>query len=40
MPRNAVTGCDLGHAVVAEGWPQVGEIDYAEQTEVLCVLNS
>ena len=40
MPRNAVTGYDLGHAVIGEGWPQVGEIDNAEQTEVLCALNS
>ena len=36
MPRNTVTGYDLGHAVIGEGWPQVGEIDNAEQTEVLC----
>ena len=35
-----MTAYDLGHVVVEEGWPQVGEIDYAEQTEVLCVLNS
>lgn len=40
MPKNAVTGYDLGHTVIGEGWPQVGEIDNAEQTEVLCALNS
>lgn len=40
MPRNTMTGYDLGHAVTGEGWPQVGVIDYPEQTEVLCALNS